>query len=159
VVMPNKVLKMPAAAGSAANRTAPPCDKQTTVPADPELSKRRRRRTFSAQEKLRILGETDRAAETGGVGAMVRREGIPSSSLTEWRRQRAAGTLTALAPARRGPKAAPPDPLAAELAAERRENARLRKRLERAEAIIDFQKKVSDLLGLPPVPTDSDEMP
>jgi len=159
MVIPHGVLKMPAAAGPGTDKAVPVRDGRQTVPADPELSKCRRRRTFSAQEKLRILEETDRAAETGGVGAMLRREGIPSSSLTEWRRQRAAGTLTALAPAKRGPKAAPPDPLAAELAAERRENARLRKRLERAEAIIDLQKKVSDLLGLPPVPTDSDETP
>ena len=157
--MPNRVLEMPVEGAVDTDRASPPRDERHSVPADPELSKGRRRRTFSAREKLRILEETDRAADTGGVGAILRREGIYSSSLTDWRRQRDAGTLTALAPAKRGPKPARPDPLAAELAAERRENARLRKRLERAEAIIDLQKKVSDLLGLPPVPTDSDETP
>jgi len=119
MVMPNRVLKMPAAAGPDSDKAVPVHDGRQTVPADPEFSKRRRRRSFSAQEKLRILEETDRAAETGGVGAILRRDGIPSSSLTEWRRQRAAGTLTPLAPTKRGPKAAPSDPLAAEPAAER----------------------------------------
>ena len=76
--------------------------------ASPELSDRPRRRTFTAQDKLRILAETDRAAETGGIGAILRREGIYSSALTDWRRQRDAGAFGALAPARRGPKTAQP---------------------------------------------------
>src|SRR5271166_2243379 len=92
----------------------------TVVPApaaaSPELSDRPRRRTFTAQEKLRILGETDRAADTGGVGAILRRESIYSSTLTDWRRLRDAGTLGALVPLKRGPKTAAPNPLAAELA-------------------------------------------
>lgn len=135
-------------------------DKAVSPPtaADPEMSERPKRRTFTAQDKLRILEETDRAAGSGEVGAILRREGLYSSSLTDWRRQRAAGTLTALTPARRGPKAeAPPSaghPLAAELAAERRKTAALQKRLEQAEAIIEVQKKVSALLGIALPPTD-----
>ena len=86
----------------------------------------------------------------------MRREGLYSSALTEWRRQRDAGAYEALRPARRGPKIAAPNPLSAELADVRRENARLKQRLDRAEAIIDLQKKVSELLGIPLDPIDSD---
>ena len=107
-----------------------------------------------AADKLRILGETDRAADTGGIGAILRREGLYSSALTEWRRQRAVGALGALSPARRGPKTAPANPLAGELAALQRDNARLARRLARAEAIIDLQKKVAELLGIPLAPSD-----
>ena len=125
------------------------------VSASPEFSDRPRRRTFTAQDKLRILGEADRAAGVpGGVGAIVRREGLYSSALSDWRRQRAAGAFEALSPAKRGPKTAELNPLAAELALSRRDNLRLKQRLERAEAIIELQKKVAALLGLP---TESDE--
>ena len=117
--------------------------------ASPELSARPRRRSFTAQEKLRILAETDRAAQTGEIGAVLRREGIYSSLLTDWRRQREAGAFNALSPSRRGPKPAGINPLAAELTGAQAENARLLRRLERAEAIIDLQKKVADLLGTP----------
>lgn len=160
MVMPNKVVKMPPPVGEATGHPAAKSAVAVPVMADPELSDRPKRRNFTVQDKLRILEETDRAADTvGGIGAILRREGLYSSALTDWRRQRAAGILTALAPARRGPKAEEPNPLAADLAAERRENARLRQRLERAEAIIDLQKKVSSLLGLTPVATSSDETP
>src|ERR1700689_5658069 len=95
--------------------------KLTTVPpppaASPELSPRPQRRTFSAAAKLRILEETDRAADTGGIAAILRREGLYSSALTEWRRQRDAGTFTALVPGKRGPKTAEPNPLSAEVTA------------------------------------------
>src|SRR5260370_22462305 len=88
----------------------------TVVPApsaaSPELSNRPRRRTFTAQDKLRILTETDRAADTGGVGAILRREGIYSSTLGHWRTLRAAGAFGALVPVKRGPKTAEPNPLA-----------------------------------------------
>src|SRR6478609_9498162 len=100
-----------------------------------ELSSRPRRRTFTARDKLRILAATDQATGTGDIGAILRREGVYSSSLTDWRRQRDAGAFEALTPVRRGPKAAPADPLEAELTSARREIARLGQRLERAEAI------------------------
>src|SRR5271168_3977905 len=124
--------------------------------ASPELSNRPRRRTFTAQDKLRILTETDRAADTGGVGAILRREGIYSSTLGDWRRLRAAGAFGALVPVKRGPKTAEPNPLAGELALVQRENARLTRRLARAEAIIDVQKKVAELLGIPLAPSDGE---
>jgi transposase len=101
---------------------------------------------------IRILAETDRAAETGGIGAILRREGVYSSSLTEWRKQRDAGAFGALAPAKRGRKIAEPNPLAAKLALAQRDNARLTQRLKRAEAIIELQKKVAELLGIPLAP-------
>ncbi len=130
----------------------------TTVPpsvtSSPELTTRPRRRSFTAQHKLRILAETDRAAKTGEIGAVLRQEGIYSSLLTDWRRQREAGAFNALSPSRRGPKPAGVDPLAAELAGAKAENARLLRRLERAEVIIDLQKTVADLLGSPLVPSD-----
>jgi transposase-like protein len=128
-------------------------------PRRTELSERPRRRTFTAKEKLRILHEADQATGSGEIGAILRREGLYSSALTDWRRQRDAGILDGLTPARRGPKASEPNPLTAELAKSQQENAQLRLRLERAEAIIDLQKKVSDLLGMPLAPIESDARP
>jgi transposase-like protein len=108
----------------------------------PELAARPRRRTFTAADKLRILAATDRALETGGVGAVLRREGVYSSTLCDWRRQRDAGSLGALTPARRGPKLCQANPLAAKLALLEKNNAHLTRCLARAEAIIDVQKKL-----------------
>jgi transposase len=116
--------------------------------ANPEMSGRPGRRTFTAPENLRILKETDQAAGTGEIGAILRRHGLYSSALSEWRRQRDAGTLGALTPARRGPKLHPANPLAAELVVSQRQNALLMRRLERAEVIIEVQKKLADLLGI-----------
>jgi len=89
---------------------------------------------------MRILREADQAAGTGSIGVLLRRHGLYSSALSEWRRQRDAGTLGALTPARRGPKSLPANPLSAELAGARRDIAQLRHRLQRAEAIIEVQK-------------------
>ena len=122
----------------------------TGVPS--ELSARPRRRTFTARDKLRILAATDQAAGTGDIGAILRREGIYSSTLCDWRRQRDAGAFGALTPARRGPKAAEPNPLAAEVASLQKSNAQLTRRLARADAIIAVQKKLADLLGIPLAP-------
>jgi transposase-like protein len=127
---------------------------ETPAAVSPEMSDRPRRRTFTAKDKLRILAETDRATESGGIGAILRREGLYSSALTGWRRQRDAGALGALVPAKRGPKSPTLNPQAAELASALRDNAVLKRRLERAEAIIDLQKKVAELLGIPPIPND-----
>jgi len=109
-----------------------------------EVVAKAKRKRFTAAEKLRILREVDACQGTGEVGALLRREGIYSSYLTTWRRQRESGELDGLAPRKRGPK---PDPQAIELAKLRRENARLQDRLERAEFIIDFQKKVAQMFG------------
>ena len=124
--------------------------------ASPELAARPHRRVFTAKDKLRILADTDRAADTGGIAAILRREGIYSSALTDWRRQRDAGTLGALTPAKRGPKVAEPNPLAAEVVLLQKENARLALRLKRAEAVMEVQKKVAELLGIPLAPSDGE---
>ena len=118
--------------------------------ASPEFSARPRRRSFTAKDKLRILSLTDQAAGTGDIGAILRHEGLYSSTLCDWRRQRDAGAYDALTPVRRGPKAAEANPLAAEIALLQRSNADLTRRLARAETIIDVQKKVAALLGLTP---------
>ena len=133
-------------------------DIQAVTPAatSPELSERPHRRIFTVQDKLRILAETDRAAQTGGVGAILRREGLYSSALTDWRRQRDAGAFSALAPHKRGRKTAAVNPLAAELALVQRDHARLARRLACAEAIIEVQKKVAALLGIPLEPSDDE---
>ena len=114
---------------------------------DPEVVPKVSRRTFSAAEKLRILHEGDACTQPGQIGALLRREGLYSAHLVKWRRLRAAGQLQALAPQPRGPKPAPPDPVAEELARLRSENARLQARLAQAELVIDVQKKVAQLLG------------
>ena len=159
MVMPNTngPIELTNAAGRKDDR------KPTTVPAPPialpELSPRPQRRTFSAAAKLRILAETDRAADTGGIAAILRREGLYSSTLTDWRRQRDAGAFEALKPLRRGPKPVLAQPADTDLDQLRRENARLRQRLQHAEAIIGIQKKVAALLGMPMATTEHDEIP
>ena len=145
-----------AAAGAATNGGRRPTVVGAPVAASPELSGRPRRRTFSAQDKLRILAETDRAAATSGIGTILRREGIYSSALTDWRRQRDAGAFGALVPSKRGRKTIEPNPLATELALAQRDNARLTRRLAHAEAIIDLQKKVAELLGIPLARSDDE---
>lgn len=143
-----------AAVGAATNQGRRPTVVAPPTAASPELTARPQRRIFTAADKLRVLAETDRAADTGGISAILRREGIYSSALTDWRRQRAAGAFDALTPARRGRKTAPANPLAAEMAELQRANACLTRRLARAEAIIEVQKKVAELLGLPLAPSD-----
>jgi transposase len=139
-----------AAAGAETEEGRRPTIVAAPAAASSELLGRPRRRRFTAQDKLRILGEVERAGSgPGGVGAILRREGLYSSALSDWRRQRDAGAFEALSPVRRGPKTEKPNPLAAELAQSQRDNLRLKQRLERAEAIIELQKKVAALLGLP----------
>ena len=112
---------------------------------DPEVKAKPERRKFSAEYKRRILEEADACTEAGQIGALLRREGLYSSNLIHWRRQRSEGSLKGLSPKKRGPK---PDPLANENAALRRRIERLEAELKRAETIIEVQKKLSDLLGL-----------
>lgn len=123
---------------------------------DPEVTERPARRTFTAEFKQRILNEADACTHTGEVGAMLRRHGLYSSHLTSWRKQREAGTLAGLAPRKRGRKATPRHPLTDEVARLERENKRLLARAERAERLVELQKKVAELLGdpLPPAPPE-----
>lgn len=114
----------------------------TTRLPDPEVEARAMRRRFSAGYKLRIVEEADQCTEPGTIGALLRREGLYSSQLATWRRQRADGTLVDQ------PRGRPAEPLAAENARLRRENERLRRELEKAQLIMDAQKKLAQVLGL-----------
>lgn len=118
---------------------------------DPEVVVKPKRRQFTAEYKRGILQEADACTQPGEIGALLRREGLYSSHLTAWRHERQRGELQGLAPAKRGRK---PDPQATELARLQRENARLQAQVERAELIIDVQKKLSQLLGLPETASD-----
>ncbi|MCW2238985.1 hypothetical protein [Azospirillum canadense] len=113
---------------------------------DPEVSERPQRRTFSVSDKLRVLEEIDRARPKE-VGAILRREGLYSSNVTRWRRQRDAGQLGGLAPAKPGPKSPPANPLESDVERLERENARLRDQLSRAEAVIELQKRMVRPIG------------
>ena len=125
-------------------------------PEVPERVERARRRQFTVGYKLRVLTEADAARTTGEMGALLRREGLYSSHLATWRRQREEGILHALTPRRRGRPSSSPDQR--ELARLRQENERLEQRLTAAEAVIEIQKKVSLLLGLAePRPRPSSE--
>ena len=117
-----------------------------TARPDPEVRPKAKRRQFTTEYKKRILDEADACPTPAERGALVRREGLYSSHLNAWRRQRDQGVLEGLGPKKRGPKR---DPLAVENARLQRENERLKKQLQRAETIIEVQKKVSQLLGLP----------
>jgi len=120
------------------------------VPPDPEVPAHKRRRKLSAEYKLRILKEAEQCTQPGERGALLRREGLYSSSLTRWRRQREEGILQAMTPQKRGRKAVEKNPLAEEVARLQKENQHLRKKLWQAERIIDVQKKVSEILGADP---------
>lgn len=130
----------PASTAAAARIVAAP------VVASAEFTSMPKRRSFTAKYKLQILAETDRMADTGGISAILRREGLYSSALSDWRGQRDAGTLGALQPRPRGPEKAAANPLQADLVKANREIAALRRRLDQAEAIIAIQKKVAALL-------------
>jgi transposase len=110
---------------------------------DPEVMPPRHRRQFTATYKQGILEEADRCRQPGEVGALLRREGLYSSHLTRWRVQLRAGQLE---PRKRGRKA---NPQATEVARLQRANARLQVQLERAELVIDAQKKLCQLFNLP----------
>ena len=115
--------------------------------SDSEVVPRARRRHFSNADKRRILDAADRCTKPGEIGALMRREGVYSSSLSTWRRQREAADLAALAPQKRGPK---PDVSRAEalnIAQLTRENERLKSRLDKAMLVIEVQKKLATLWG------------
>ena len=121
----------------------------SSSPSDVEVRPKRRRRRFTAQYKLRVLEAVDACSQSGEVGALLRREGLYSSHLTDWRRQREQGALAALAKQRgRKPKSDADKALTQEVVRLRREVERLEERLAKAKAIIDVQKKLSEILGL-----------
>jgi len=132
-------LEVPERSGGTSNEAAPP---------DPEVLERAKRRRFTAEYKLQVLEEADACREPGEVAALLRREGLYSSHLTDWRRARREGALGGLGK-QRGPKGRRRDPVARENEQLRKENARLQRRLEQAEMILEIQKKASEILGIP----------
>jgi transposase len=133
------------------NNTIPvrsPAGKDSIVHPDPEVVAQAKRRRFTAEYKQRILAEADQAKGSGGIGALLRREGLYSSLLATWRRERRSGVLQPLTPQKCGPKSKR-DPIQEETAKLRRENERLTEQLRKAEIVIDVQKKVAALLGWP----------
>ena len=125
----------------------------------PEVVADAKRRTFTPEYKLRILAEADAAAaQPGAIGALQRREGLYSSHLVTWRRERQAGILNGLTPHRRGPKSKR-NPQEEEMQKLRRENQRLTEELRKAEIVIDVQKKWAALLGWSLPKVDPEEKP
>lgn len=130
--------------GGAPNAAVP---RRGVVP-EPEVPALPQRRRFTADYKASIVQEADACREEGAVGALLRREGLYSSQLTTWRRQYRSGALTALKDNKRGRKQTR-NPLEEEVSRLQRENVRLTRRLEQAETIIEIQKKISSMLGIP----------
>ena len=118
------------------------------------VSEKPKRRKFTAEYKLRILREAERCKAPGEIGALLRREGLYSSLLSTWRVERDQVAKSALSAKKRGPKAKVEDPRLRKL---EQENLRLKRKLEQAEALLAFQKKVSELLGIPLKTLDLDE--
>jgi len=124
---------------------------------NPEVPEKASRRRYKAEYKLRILKEAEKCTKHGELGALLRREGLYSSHLRTWKKQREEGTLQGLAPKKRGRKAKPKNPLDDEVQRLRRESERLKLRLQQAETIIDVQKKLSQMLGIPLKTLDMNE--
>ena len=133
--------------GGPAVGTAPP-----SVP-NPEVAAKPTRRQFTAEYKLRVLRESESLSQPGAIGALLRREGLYSTHLSAWRRQRDRGALTALKALRRGRKPGPGHELRQRIAELESAKQRLQERLRQAEAIISAQKKLSEILGLSPAAT------
>ena len=125
----------------------------TAIP-DPEVPAKVERRRFTSDYRLRILKEADACKQPGAVGALLRREGLYSSHLANWRRQREQGELAVGRARPRGPTPKVIDPRVKQLEVE---NRRLQRKLARAETIITLQKKVAEILGIPLKPLDIDE--
>jgi transposase len=121
---------------------------------DPEVPAKAQRRRFSAEYRLRIVKQADGCKQPGELGALLRREGLYSSLLTNWRREREQGALAGMRARRRGPTPRSSDPRVKQLEAE---NARLHRKLQRADTIITLQKKVAEILGIPLRALDNDE--
>jgi len=114
-----------------------------------EVLAKAERRRFTGEYKLRVLREADRCKQPGEIGALLRREGLYWSNLTNWRKQRERGELAGLRGKKRGPGRQEKNPLAERVRELERESLRLKRRAERAERIVELQKKVSELLGIP----------
>lgn len=140
--------------GSASTAGAPRASSKEAP--DPEVSAKAARRRFTAEHKLRIVREAEACTLPGQVGALLRREGLYSSHLQKWRTQLRAGALAGMAGKKRGPKPQHNEADTRRIADLERENRRLQRKLATADAIIDFQKKVHELLGIPLKSPDDD---
>jgi transposase-like protein len=144
---------------TAAGNTVAPEPLAATPRPNPEVVADARRRSFTGEYKQRILAELDSAAaQPGAIGALLRREGLYSSLVATWRRERQAGILKGLTPHKRGPKSKR-KPLEEDNQKLRRENQRLTEELRKAAIVIDVQKKVGALLGWPLPKADPEEQP
>ena len=119
-----------------------------TKPPEVEVLAKATRRRFSAEYKLQVLREAEACTQPGEIGALLRREGLYSSNLTTWRAQRERGELLGLTPKRRGPAPKAKNPVVTKVAALERELTRYKARAERAEALVELQRKVSEILGI-----------
>ena len=119
-----------------------------------EVLAKAKRRRFTLEYKRRVLREADRCRKPGELGALLRREGLYSSHLSVWRAAREQGKLGGQGTRKRGPEAKPADPREQKIAEQAREIARWQKRAERAEALVEVQKKLSALLGIEAHPND-----
>jgi transposase-like protein len=113
-----------------------------------EVVAKAERRRFTAEYKLKVLREADSCKQSGEIGALLRREGLYWSNLITWRKQRECGELAGLSARKRGPKRREKNPLEERVKELERDNARLKRRAERAEGIVELQKKVSEILGI-----------
>jgi len=132
-------------------------DSFDSSPPDPEVPEKMLRRKFTAKYKLQILAEADTCTQPGQLGALLRREGLYSSSLTTWRRQRKKGILKAMTPKKRGRKQKKKNPLAKQVVQLEKDNRRLQQKLKQAELIIEAQKKMSEILGIAQDLDESDQ--
>ena len=121
----------------------------TVTQEDVQVVAKPRRRTYPAEYKRRILKEADACMAPGAIGALLRREGLYSSLLVEWRRARGRGELAALAPKQRGRKPTPVDPRDRKISELERQLAQMTGRAERAEVLVDAQKNLAALLSRP----------
>ena len=117
------------------------------APSDPEVVAKPKRRQFTAEYRLRILEEAERCTQPGEVGRLLRREGLYSSHLTDWRKAQRQGSLRGLTPSKRGRKRVERNPLSAKVHELEAKVARLEKELHTAHTILDVQGKVAGLLG------------
>jgi len=141
--------------GRGATSAGPPAAKNSRP--EPEVLPQAKRRVYSAKYKLEILRQADALADSGEIVGLLRREGLYYSHLSTWRRQREQGTLNGLTPKKRGPKPDPDRDARRRIAQLEKENRRLADRLEKAELIIDVQKKFSRILGIAQPPYEREE--
>ena len=115
---------------------------------DVEVAAKTGRRRFTADYKRKMLRQAEQCKESGQIGALLRREGLYWSNLSKWRKQRESGELAGLTAKRRGPQRREKNPLADRVQELEQDNERLKRRAQRAEGMVEVQKKISEILGI-----------